>query len=218
VNRVLWSRYVCPLSTPANLLPDAEVTNWEGQAQRDHFVGNLDPQPEVDPSGVFMGRILVGPLGVFPAGSHNLVSKLYKLWVGHTNFTVTEPMVNAIAAVEGIESVRAINRYRFLVGIGLLFATEEVQNRVTSLLCPPSVPTRERLVVNVLARQAASLHRCWAVLRLPSGELTVVGGDSEEQVVQRMGQHSGSEVICSQGVDSRGRGIGNDRGNLPTER
>ena len=80
-------------------------------------------------------RMLAGPYGLVPVGEHGLSSKLYKLWVAHSNFDITSSIARVVAQVPGVEILRVWTRYRMWVGIANLFDTQDVQRAIERELC-----------------------------------------------------------------------------------
>ena len=79
------------------------------------------------------GPIISGPMGIVPINEGNLPSKLYELWIGHTNFDITYKVKTLIEMVSGVETLDIWTRYRFRVGIGMAFMDEKRSNALTVL-------------------------------------------------------------------------------------
>lgn len=45
----------------------------------------------------------------------------------HINFNLSKPIFNSIVHLDGVEFLKVISRYRFVVGFGTMFSIEEVQ-------------------------------------------------------------------------------------------
>ena len=54
------------------------------------------------------------------------IASKFDCWIGHTNFSVTPKMANELSKVAGIEALKIITRYRFLIGIGRMFKFKNV--------------------------------------------------------------------------------------------
>tara|TARA_R100001244_G_scaffold131750_1_gene105655 strand:- start:660 stop:1109 length:450 start_codon:yes stop_codon:yes gene_type:complete len=58
----------------------------------------------------------------------------FDCWVAHTNFNLTESIKNELDKVEGIEILKIFSRYRFLIGVGKMFAFKDVRKTVETKL------------------------------------------------------------------------------------
>jgi len=59
----------------------------------------------------------------------------YECWVGHCNFDITQPIVSELNLnVPGVEYLKPLTRYRFLVGIGKAFEFSKVRSDIQQKL------------------------------------------------------------------------------------
>lgn len=79
--------------------------------------------------------ILMTSFGIIPLTEDLMSNKTFKLWIGHTNFSISMSDANKLAEVPGVEAVKFFSRYRFLVCIGKLFNTSDVKLNIQHVLC-----------------------------------------------------------------------------------
>ena len=79
-------------------------------------------------------RTLFGPFGPIPLTDYSSPSKIFNLWVGHTNFTLTQQIVQEIENVPGVETLDVYTRYRFRIGFGHVFKDRNVMNRINEVV------------------------------------------------------------------------------------
>lgn len=60
----------------------------------------------------------------------DILLRYFKLYMMHTNFGITKPMLRVIEGTEGVETVDILTRYRIRIGIGKLFRSAEVTNKI----------------------------------------------------------------------------------------
>jgi hypothetical protein len=199
--RIAWVKWRNPLAFGAR--PDAgddDVVESEWDYDRD------EPWDEDAPDGdAYEGRVLAGPMGVFPLGSFNDPGVTYKLWVGHTNFWVGADDRRAIRETPGVELLRVWTPYRFWLGVGSLFRADDVKGAVEGRLCPKPAPHGRSLAVSVLKRRLASC-KAWAILADPEGKLVALRGDDPAKVMTQVGHHPDCRLI-----DANWRTRGDDR-------
>ena len=65
---------------------------------------------------------------------HINLSANFDCWLGHTNFNITENVLNIIEATEGVELLKICSRYRFFVGVGRMFDFKEVRTSIENTL------------------------------------------------------------------------------------
>ena len=79
-------------------------------------------------------KTIMTPFGMLPLTEHSLASNHFKLWVGHTNFSVLKSHARIIGSVKGVESVDILTPYRFRIGIAKLFVDRDVMAGVRKAL------------------------------------------------------------------------------------
>jgi hypothetical protein len=191
-NKIQWLKWVDPLRWQDT--KDPELSGE--QSTTDSF-----SEDDNDGDQSRHVRMIAGPYGLVPVGEHGLSSKLYKLWVAHTNFDITESVVESVEQIPGVEILRVWTRYRMWIGIGNLFDTTEVQKAIDYALCgepepPPPKPISKKqdAAINILVKRMQKEHKneAWAICRLPDGTLWAGTGADSETVIQ---------TIADQGLD-----------------
>ncbi len=59
-----------------------------------------------------------------------VTEKDFNFWMGHSNFPISETVLDVIAFCPGVESVDILTPYRFRISIGLLFPPGEVMSGI----------------------------------------------------------------------------------------
>lgn len=105
--------------------------------------------------------------------------KQFKLWMGHTNFTINAKIANIIKCIPGVEVLTILTRYRFMIGVGELFNIRDVRTAIErSLQC-----TKEEIEIigdktlrNEIEqlKQELSVHDKWAIYVFPNGKIEYV--------------------------------------------
>ena len=106
--------------------------------------------------------------------------KQFKLWMGHTNFTINAKVAQIIKSTPGVEVLTILTRYRFLIGVGELFNIRDVRTSIEkSLKCNVEVAN---LITNVNIKQQiedlktkllATKDR-WAIYVFPNGKIDFI--------------------------------------------
>ena len=121
---VYWEKWVNPYAM------DLDGIEWPGYEDPGEFEDIDDDDLEEFKSSLKEHqqqiKTLFTPMGPIPMTEHSMPSKLFKFWVGHSNFNITPDVVNIIEHVEGVETLNVWTRYRFRVGIGKLFKDSSV--------------------------------------------------------------------------------------------
>jgi hypothetical protein len=58
----------------------------------------------------------------------------FDCWMGHTNFNITEEVLERLNKTAGVEVLKICSRYRFFVGIGKMFDFSEVRTDIEKSL------------------------------------------------------------------------------------
>lgn len=192
-----WEPFRDPL-VPLNLQDLTEDDGYD-------LIGRTWGREELVPSP-YRGPYLYGPFGVIPLNESNLPSKLYKLWVGHTNFVLGKKEVAAIERVEGVEVLRPFSPYRFWLGVGKLFEDKRVKTAIEKVLCPlPAYSSDQQRRIDYLSWYMSTKYPHWAVVCKSNGKFDTMGGSEEGDVRNKVGS---LEVLAAswdeEGGDERG--------------
>jgi len=141
-----------------------------------------DRRPRFDS---YNGRYLLGPPGIIPLGDHNSFDRLYNVWVGHASFDIGQEEARAIEDTRGVELLKVVTPYRFLVAFGKLFKTTEVKRAIEAAVC--SAATKVGDAILAIEKAAALRFKHWAILCGADGKYRIVGGESENEVKEKMG-------------------------------
>lgn len=58
----------------------------------------------------------------------------HECWIGHTNFDITEDIAEKLNIVDGVELLKIVGRYQFVIGLGKCFKFNEVRSSINNLL------------------------------------------------------------------------------------
>ena len=75
-------------------------------------------------------RSIITPFGVLPLTEQTKASSHFKLWVGHSNFKLTEDFYRVIGQQPGIEALDILTPYRFRIAVGRMFVDRDVMKDV----------------------------------------------------------------------------------------
>ena len=71
-------------------------------------------------------RSIITPFGILPLTEETKASNRFKLWVGHSNFKLTEDFYKVIGQQPGIETLDILTPYRFRIAVGKMFVDRDV--------------------------------------------------------------------------------------------
>jgi hypothetical protein len=131
--KIIWDRWIDPYTTEdlkklnlADVTEEEELNNFE----QDGFIAELEElldEPVINHHPI---KTIMTPLGVIPIYEHSLPSKIFKFWVGHTDFDITKGLVEVMKEIPGVETLDIHTRYRFKVGVGRAFRSKEVLKNI----------------------------------------------------------------------------------------
>ena len=181
---------------------------WQSWNARAEEIMALDDSssfpPEVDPSemnyndieipsellspDIFLQqqKILYTPLGAFPEESPMKPSDRWDCWVGHTNFSITNNIADAIENIEGVEALRILGRYSFFIGVGKLFDIKDVRTKMEKELC---VYTEQEILADAntqatvdLVKEQLKTKKYWSMLVSPEGNVEYIVSDTMDRI------------------------------------
>lgn len=110
---------------------------------RDGYIGNLEQDRTQQVYRIKPLDVIMTNIGPIPFYEHSTPSKVFNMYVGHTNFNITEKIADIIGKTPGIETLNIFTRYRFRVSIGKNF-----NPRQTLKLLEDSVLKYQKMVYN----------------------------------------------------------------------
>uniref|UniRef100_A0A6M3KX41 Uncharacterized protein n=1 Tax=viral metagenome TaxID=1070528 RepID=A0A6M3KX41_9ZZZZ len=89
-------------------------------------------------------KIMHTPFGLWSVDDSMNPFRQFKFWMGHTNFSIGRNAESILRHTPGVEVLRIITRYRFIVGIGRLFKIRDVRIYINKTLCGTEDVTIEK--------------------------------------------------------------------------
>lgn len=146
-------------------------------------------------------------MGVIPLNEHNIPSKVFNFWMGHTNFILGLIEVNTIEDVPGVESLDIFTRYRFRLGIGKAFDEDEVMEDIENNLCQSTKSkSTKNVALTKVKKHLMSNYPFWAIFMLPSGEIDYRTGDTKESVKAEIAAYPTKQVRVLTSWEGNGNG------------
>lgn len=138
---ILWQKWTNPYELPnddgsvLSDIPDSELNDSSHWDSYEEDTTN-ESQDTEDNSVVFRPstKVIMTPMGVIPLHDKVACTKIFKFWIGHTNFSITNNVASTIEEVNGVETLDIFTRYRFRIAIGKAFADREVMQNIQELL------------------------------------------------------------------------------------
>lgn len=169
----------------------------------DEYVEESERAEEEDEFSEHEGGELARPIlmtaaGLIPLQPYTDLTKAFKFFMGHTNFTIDDKTVNMIEEFPGVETLDILTRYRFRVGIGKIFDDEDVRKGLRAVLVnseyemveenPQGHALTPEMVDRIETIKAGfeDARPYWASLVLPNGNVDFIRGSDKEVVAERL--------------------------------
>ena len=127
-HNVYWEKWVDAYADDPEMITPKD--NEEGQFNENEMFLDEEEQLMREFQSLNNIKTIFTPFGIMPLTEHSLVSNHFKLWVGHSNFKLTNKFYNIIGNVNGVESLDILTPYRFRMSIGKLFRDRDVMSEV----------------------------------------------------------------------------------------
>lgn len=130
-------------------------------------------------------KIRPTPLGEYPEDSPLKPSDRWDCWICHTNFDITNDMVEIIEDISGIEVLKIMGRYSFFIGVAKMFDIKEVRHDIESSLCTyteEEIFSDEEInkTVNLVKEQLQSTEY-WSILVSPHGDVEYISSSKMDK-------------------------------------
>ena len=175
-SKIVWENWKNPM------LPDFEV-----QIDDEPDEEYVETRKEIARSKAFTGQFMAGPMGVIPLTNSGNPERIFKLFVGHTNFNVSEPFMEAIKVLPGVEILKVMSRYRIWLGVGQLFEANAVKASISGLLKKPQASNKS----NTLADMANRKFKHWSTGKMSNGKAELITANSEEELLNKVRSAAG---------------------------
>lgn len=121
-------------------------------------------------------NVMSTPFGIWRVDDTLNPYKQFKLWMGHTNFTINKGIVEIIKSTPGVEVLTVLTRYRFIIGVGELFDIRDVRVAIEQALqcnqdCENLIEDKELKDKIVKLKDELSKHDKWAIYVFPNGSI-----------------------------------------------
>lgn len=134
---IMWQKWLNPYELPSDdgkvlsEISDEELDNSENWDSYSEGSDDLE-EDEDKPSLLFhtSAKAIITPMGMIPLHEKTACTKIFKFWIGHTNFNISQKIASVIEEVEGVEILDIFTRYRFRVAIGQAFKDREVMQNI----------------------------------------------------------------------------------------
>lgn len=126
------------------------------------------------------------------------IGKSFHIWIGHTNFNLNPKITNILNKFPGVEILRLLTRYRFLIGFGKAFLTQEDDplNKNPDSVFDPTRKIREEIstffenIGDVDIKESSSTSipvrpKYWIEYTLPNGKKKLVTSEENTEEFQR---------------------------------
>jgi hypothetical protein len=140
------------------------------------------PEEGEDEQFGLSSKISITSLGPIQINDENHPFREVYFTVGHINFDLTKDIVEKVSKIPGVEYLRPISRYRFIMGIGMLFDKDETKQEVEMTL---GIMEDEHPIVSAIKEDLSIKYgnESWAGYVFPNGAVvdTKVSTDDELQ-------------------------------------
>lgn len=205
IKKIIWEKWIDPFFTNE----EEEEPQKNDNTYKDSY--EIAEEKAKDSNNkTYNGPVIVGPMGIIPLNEHNIPSKVYCFWMGHTNFTITEKVQHDIAKVDGVEALDVFSRYRFRLAVGKAFLSEtdptgrSVLTAVQDKVCPKVKKSKQekRVVTNevtldVMKKHMNNKYPYWIIFSKPDGTFDTKGANTKEELILEFDKRNDEAVATS---------------------
>lgn len=145
-------------------------------------------------------RVIAGPYGLIPLGSHGLMTKSYNMWILHANFSITKSIILEMEKIEGIEILHPWTRYRAWVGIGSIFNEEAVKNEIEIAFSDKKRVAKKisfESVLKIMQKHLNSKYEFWAICRMKNGKMICFDSYDRNSLIRKIRDEKSEDNIVS---------------------
>jgi hypothetical protein len=126
-HKIVWEKWLDPFGTDFDETKWMDYDNEEENYEDDGLVEEVLKSRSTKPV-----KVISTPMGIIPYNEYTASGKIFNFWVGHTNFDITQAIVDILEKFEGVEILDIFTRYRFRIGIGKCFEDKEILSNINN--------------------------------------------------------------------------------------
>jgi len=145
--QIVWERWYDPLKSAIDDYKSVVKDCFTEHLANEHIPAEMI----LDRPFPVRGPILISNIGPIPIHEGNCPDKIFKFWIGHTNFDITQEVFDKIEKIPGVEILNIWTRYRFRLGVGKAFEDRDVMNEIDRLVAGKETYLEGKALVDKLA-------------------------------------------------------------------
>ena len=123
-HQIIWEKWTNPFEVDHSM---QQANNLKKNSDSSIYEQEYEEEVEYIPQNI---KGIITPMGFVPYNENTATDKIFKFWVGHTNFDISRNLANKIEKTEGVEVLDIFTRYRFRIGIGKAFKDRMVMQAI----------------------------------------------------------------------------------------
>lgn len=116
--KIVWEKVNYSLDTARGRWINDDV----GEDLEEHDIDELMGQDLLP-----IGRVVSTPMGIFEVDDAFNPLHHFNFWIANTDFDLTQEFLDKLDIVPGVEGIKIMSRYRFVIAIGTLFDATKVR-------------------------------------------------------------------------------------------
>lgn len=130
-NTIIWEKWSDPFGE--NL--DDTFQDDSSDSDIDSHAEDWPEENKLESKNIIKAiKVISTPMGIIPINENTASGKIFKFWVGHTNFNITKKISQIIEDIDGVECLDIFTRYRFRIAIGKVFNDAETMSSIQNIL------------------------------------------------------------------------------------
>lgn len=178
---IYWERWVDPLLKATQNPPGTGFSVGASDIASDNPSEYEEQERNSNNPQVKNVDFISTPVGLIGVSDDMMVQSKYSLFIGRTTFVITSSIIEKINEVHGVEILKAVTRYAFLLGVGPQFNQKDVRKAVENTIDPQ--PADRLTLLNQLA---SSKYKNYAIMEGPDKTYECCGGSSHDEVKEKM--------------------------------
>jgi hypothetical protein len=168
-----------------------EIDTKNGKLQEPKIKNTFDSKYDEDEDDEIQ-NVMSTPFGLWRVDDTFNPYSQFKLWMGHTNFTINKKIAYTIKCIPGVEILTIITRYRFMIGVAEMFTIGEVRVAIEKALgCSGEKPlliNDEDLKKRVMElKESLSKEKKWAIYIFPNSQIShITNKDGDKKFAEQL--------------------------------
>lgn len=177
--KVIWSPHYYEWDATNNVFSQEDEKQFEEDYENENTLDSISSGLNLVP---ISKKMMQTPFGMFDVDDALNPYKIFRFWMGNTNFDITEEVAELLENTEGVEVLKILSPYRFIIAIGDAFSINDVRLDIQNRLCHDNNTYLNIQLEIEKLKNDIKFNKHWAIYCFPNGKIDFCVANNDEEL------------------------------------